>query len=130
MTSYILYKSELAWLMRESGYANEVFELSNDVDNSKIATGLAEKGILFESDGRYCTEKTIAFLLYQLSETVNNISVSNNKVSIYECPKMYMIITEDIHNKERCKLTPIQDWEQFAEYLEEHDLKILTERSE
>ncbi len=114
--------------MLESGYINgsiiKMFALPDNYDDGQTAVRLAEKGILFESEGRFIVERTIALLLSQLSEAYKVTRVNDNKISVFKCPKMFVVLSEDARNIQKCRITPIQNYECLTEYLDEHDLKL------
>lgn len=114
--------------MLKSGYINEsiieMFALPNNYDDGQTAVRLAEKGILFESEGQFIIERTIALLLSQLSEAYKIALLNDSKISVFKCPKMFVVLSEDAHSTQKCKITPIQNYECLTEYLNEHDLKL------
>lgn len=114
--------------MLELGYINgsiiEMFALPNNYDDGQTASRLAEKGILFETEGQFIVERTIALLLSQLSEADKTIRVNDSKISVFKCPKMFVILSEDERSTQKCRITPIQNYECLTEYLDEHDLKL------
>lgn len=131
--SYILEKSELIYFLGNAAAENRLPQGYKDFADSKsledIKSCLIRKGYISDYEGMISTEATIAFLIEQLVLAKAYSETSNEKIRVYYCPKLIIILAEDRLAPAKCRLEPLQNEQILSEISAECNISILEKKS-